>query len=102
MTHTAAYLAAFTLTLSISHCPHTLLAQSASPAVPGVAGSWKVSLHGQHIIPVGMELKQDGRVVLRASGTEPVIRVMLEGRDENVIRLHAERLAQIVRNAAAA
>jgi phosphoglucosamine mutase len=48
------------------------------------------------------ELKQDGRVVLRASGTEPVIRVMLEGRDENVIRLHAERLAQIVRNAAAA
>jgi phosphoglucosamine mutase len=48
------------------------------------------------------ELKQDGRVVLRASGTESVIRVMLEGRDENVIRLHAERLAQIVRNAAAA
>jgi phosphoglucosamine mutase len=48
------------------------------------------------------ELKDDGRVVLRASGTEPVIRVMLEGRDENVIRLHAERLAEIVRNAAAA
>jgi phosphoglucosamine mutase len=48
------------------------------------------------------ELKDDGRVVLRASGTEPVIRVMLEGRDESVIRLHAERLAQIVRNAAAA
>jgi phosphoglucosamine mutase len=48
------------------------------------------------------ELKDDGRVVLRASGTEPVIRVMLEGRDENVIRVHAERLAQIVRNAAAA
>jgi len=48
------------------------------------------------------ELKDDGRVVLRASGTEPVIRVMLEGRDENVIRSHAERLAQIVRNAAAA
>ena len=48
------------------------------------------------------ELKDDGRVVLRASGTEPVIRVMLEGRDEKVIRSHAERLAQIVRNAAAA
>ena len=63
MTHTAAYLAAFTLTLSISHCPHTLLAQSAPTAAPDVAGSWKVSLHGQHIIPVGMELKQDGRKV---------------------------------------
>ncbi len=48
------------------------------------------------------ELKDDGRVVLRASGTEPVIRVMLEGRDEKVIRSHAERLAEIVRNAAAA
>jgi phosphoglucosamine mutase len=40
--------------------------------------------------------------VLRASGTEPVIRVMLEGRDEAVIRPHAERLAQVVRTAAAA
>jgi phosphoglucosamine mutase len=48
------------------------------------------------------ELRQEGRVVLRASGTEPVIRVMLEGRDEKVIRVHAERLAQIVSNAAAA
>jgi phosphoglucosamine mutase len=47
------------------------------------------------------ELKDNGRVVLRASGTEPVIRVMLEGRDEAMIRTHAERLAQVVRTAAA-
>jgi phosphoglucosamine mutase len=47
------------------------------------------------------ELKDSGRVVLRASGTEPVIRVMLEGRDEATIRTHAERLAQVVRAAAA-
>jgi phosphoglucosamine mutase len=47
------------------------------------------------------ELKDTGRVVLRASGTEPVIRVMLEGRDEATIRSHAERLAQVVRAAAA-
>ena len=63
MTHKAAYLAVFALTLSISHCPHTLLAQTASPAPASVSGSWKVSLHGQHIIPVGMELKQDGQKV---------------------------------------
>ena len=63
MTHKPAYLAVFALTLSISHCPHTLLAQAASPAPASVSGSWKVSLHGQHIIPVGMELKQDGRKV---------------------------------------
>ncbi len=47
------------------------------------------------------ELKDSGRIVLRASGTEPVIRVMLEGRDEAAIRSHAERLAQVVRTAAA-
>jgi phosphoglucosamine mutase len=47
------------------------------------------------------DLKDSGRVVLRASGTEPVIRVMLEGRDEAAIRTHAERLAQVVRAAAA-
>jgi phosphoglucosamine mutase len=42
-----------------------------------------------------------GRVVLRASGTEPVIRVMVEGEDESSIAAHAETLAAIVRNEAA-
>ncbi len=46
------------------------------------------------------QLKDAGRVVLRASGTEPVIRVMLEGKDEAAIRKHAEYLAQVVREAA--
>jgi phosphoglucosamine mutase len=40
-----------------------------------------------------------GRVVLRSSGTEPVIRVMVEGQDERVVRRHAEELAEVVRNA---
>jgi phosphoglucosamine mutase len=42
----------------------------------------------------------DGRVVLRASGTEPVIRVMVEGRDENDTRIAATELADIVRTSA--
>lgn len=46
------------------------------------------------------ELADRGRVVLRASGTEPVIRVMVEGRDERVTRAHAEKLAAVVRAAA--
>ncbi len=46
------------------------------------------------------DLQDAGRVVLRASGTEPVIRVMLEGREEAVIRRHAEALAEVVRRAA--
>ncbi len=42
----------------------------------------------------------DGRVVLRPSGTEPVIRVMVEGRDEGATREAASELADAVRSAA--
>ena len=45
-------------------------------------------------------LNGEGRVVLRASGTEPVIRVMVEGRDEQLTRALATELAQVVRDAA--
>jgi phosphoglucosamine mutase len=48
------------------------------------------------------ELADSGRVVLRASGTEPVIRVMVEGEDEAQVISLAERLAAVVDNAAAA
>ena len=41
-----------------------------------------------------------GRVVLRPSGTEPVIRVMVEGRDESATRAAATELAEVVRAAA--
>ena len=47
------------------------------------------------------ELGERGRIVLRASGTEPVIRVMVEGVDEQQIRDAAERLAGAVKAAAA-
>ncbi|MEY2921347.1 MAG: hypothetical protein RL261_2652, partial [Pseudomonadota bacterium] len=40
-----------------------------------------------------------GRVVLRASGTEPVIRVMIEAQDEAVAARHAKELAEVVRTA---
>jgi phosphoglucosamine mutase len=41
-----------------------------------------------------------GRVVLRPSGTEPVVRVMVEGRDESETRELAERLAGVVEQGA--
>ena len=37
-----------------------------------------------------------GRVLLRKSGTEPLVRVMVEGDDEAVVRAHAQELAKLV------
>ena len=45
---------------------------------------------------VERELGEDGRVLIRASGTEPVLRVMVEARDAAQSRLCAERLAAAV------
>jgi len=46
-------------------------------------------------------LRGRGRVVLRASGTEPLVRVTVEGDDESEVRRLAESLAGVVRSAAA-
>jgi phosphoglucosamine mutase len=43
------------------------------------------------------ELGDNGRVLIRASGTEPLLRVMVEARDPQIARKTAERLAQAVR-----
>jgi phosphoglucosamine mutase len=47
-------------------------------------------------------LKDQGRVLLRPSGTEPVIRVMVEGQAEQQVRGLAEAIADTIREAAAA
>lgn len=48
---------------------------------------------------VERELGADGRVLIRASGTEPVLRVMVEARDRAVARGFAERLAEAAKAA---
>jgi phosphoglucosamine mutase len=47
---------------------------------------------------VEAELGARGRVVLRASGTEPVIRIMVEGEDRQLVTVLAGRLADSVRS----
>ena len=43
------------------------------------------------------ELGDSGRVLVRVSGTEPLVRVMLEGRDEAQIQCLAEEIAEVVK-----
>jgi phosphoglucosamine mutase len=44
------------------------------------------------------KLKGKGRVVVRPSGTEAKIRVMVEGEDEGEIKLIAEELAGVIKH----
>jgi phosphoglucosamine mutase len=48
---------------------------------------------------VESELDGKGRVLLRPSGTEPLLRVMVEGRDSGQVEGMAQRLAQAVSEA---
>ena len=43
------------------------------------------------------ELGEDGRVLVRVSGTEPLVRVMLEGKDEKLIEKLCDEIAEVVR-----
>ena len=50
------------------------------------------------IAEVNEKLNGDGRVVVRPSGTENLIRVMLEGKDEEIIKSYCENLANYIEN----
>lgn len=42
------------------------------------------------------EFANDGRVIIRPSGTEPLVRVMIEGKDIDVITKKANELATLI------
>ena len=50
------------------------------------------------VTAVEQELGDTGRVLLRPSGTEPLIRVMVEGRDAEQVKRCAEQIATAVRS----
>ena len=67
-----------------------------------VRGVDRAALDGHAVIAAAVteaeaELGRTGRVLLRASGTEPMVRVMVEAADEATAQAVAERLVGIVR-----
>ncbi len=64
----------------------------------------KVPLDELDSVPAKIEkieraLGSEGRVLVRYSGTEPLLRIMLEGPDKAEIERHAKEIANAVRNA---
>ena len=59
-----------------------------NPGIQSAVAAAEKSLNGQ------------GRVLLRPSGTEPLLRVMVEGADAGCVSTHAEAIAAAVRGAA--
>ena len=51
---------------------------------------------GETRVVVEKKLKGDGRVIIRPSGTEPVMRVMVEGSDKKLINIVAKELEQVI------
>lgn len=52
---------------------------------------------GEAVRRVEQELGDEGRVLLRGSGTEQLVRVMVEAADKDTAHRHAEHLASVVR-----
>ena len=65
------------------------------------AGSSQGTMPRIAVQAVERRLNGRGRVLLRPSGTEPVVRVMVEGEDELMVLEQAGQLAQVVSAVAA-
>ncbi len=45
---------------------------------------------------IKQEVSDEGRVMVRASGTEPLIRIMIEGKDKSKIEKNAKELSNFI------
>ena len=85
------------LKVGMSKYPQTLI----NVSVTGTVDLQRTSIQDA-VRVVESQLGDNGRVLLRASGTEPVVRVMIEGVDARVVERHALELANVVRDALSA
>ena len=52
----------------------------------------------EEIEHVNAKFADEGRVLIRPSGTEPLVRVMIEGKDQRMIEREARELAELIQN----
>lgn len=87
------------LVAPVEKCPQTLI------NVRVGRGAADALMHDDVVVQAVSEVEAtlggDGRVLLRPSGTEPLLRVMVEGRDGEAVERHARRLADVVDQRAA-
>ena len=83
---------------AMQRLPQVLVNVAADRPADAVAAA---SVQGE-LAALEAELGERGRVVLRASGTEPLVRVMVEAEDEQVAAAAAQRLCDAVRRGLAA
>ena len=68
-----------------------------------VSNDGKIAFYTDHVIKEALmaaneEFADKGRIVVRPSGTEPLVRVMIEGKDQAVIQAEAEKLAGLIQD----
>lgn len=66
-----------------------------------VSPEGKLAFYTDHTVKAAIdkaaaELGKEGRVIVRPSGTEPLLRVMVEGRDEGQIQRIAQEVAKVI------
>ncbi|NDU79945.1 MAG: phosphoglucosamine mutase [Ferrovum sp.] len=61
------------------------------------AHDWSESPEVKQIVKMAeLDLADQGRVLLRSSGTEPVVRVMVEGKELNQVSLWSNKIASVI------